>query len=342
MTPTSRLRPHDPLLQSIATAGGCLLVAAALWLGVHGGWILKWHPEFQSFAERQATQSIAPLTLRGRDFQPIGLVPSQQIQDAQVITRYVDNQAMWVATEFFEAANFPFARFDVSGIHRDMALELTWRRLDMAPGLVHRVTLHTASNGVGWHNMARYPQWRGTIAEIRIGAVGRSPSERFVLMRDEPLTLQALTFEPFSWAAVLRTVWAEWTQFTGWRHTSVNRYWGVPHRQPLLRPNAVLTLWLLTGVLIAALVYGFRQWRGTHPDRLHSLWAPIAVMVVMVWLVQDGVRMSFRLQQGADTVALFAGKTLPEKAARSRLRCDQMKLKGARDDCRQDEPLPHL
>ena len=342
MIATSKLRINDPTLKAITQAAACLAVAAVVWLGIYAGWVLKWHPEFEPFAERAAAQQIDPLTLSGRDFQPLGLVPTEQMRDAQVITRYVDNQAMWVTTQFFEAADFALLRFNVAGIHPDMALQLAWRRLDMAPGSVHQVTLHTSGDGVGWYNLARHPEWRGTIAEVRIGAVGQSPTERFVLMRDEPLVLYDLTFQPFSVAGVINTIWAEWTHFEGWHHTSVNRFLGVPHDEALFRPNAVLTVWLFSGAVLLVLSHTWGRWRSAHPDRRRALWAPLAAMVVMVWLVQDGIRMPSRFQQGADTVALFANKTLPEKAAISRLRCDQMDLKGARDDCRQDEPLPHL
>lgn len=338
---TAWLRIKDPHLQALVVGGACLLLAAVILIVAHAGAVLKWHPEFQPYADRQASREIDPLTLSGRDFQPIGLVPIEQRGDVQTITQYVDNRAMWVAKKFFEAEDFPLLRFDIDGIHRDMVVKLAWRRLDMPPGSVHEAFLHTSGDGGHWHNMTQYPQWRGTIAEVRIGGVGRSPDERFVLMRDQPLTLRSLTFHPHSWAGVLQTIWDEWTHFEGWRHPAMNRFWGVPNRDALLRPNLVWSAWLATGVVLLLLGQGLSVWtRGRRSNGI-GLLAPIAVMVVVVWLVQDGIRMPFRVQQGADTVALFADRTLPEKVARARLRCDQMSTR-MRADCRQAPPLPQL
>ena len=340
-------RIKDPTLQALLVGGACLLLAGLILVVVHAGAVLTWHPEFQPHADRQASREIDPLTLSGRDFQPIGLVPIEQRGDVQTITQYVDNRALWVAQEFFEAEDFPLLQFNIDGIHRDMMVTLAWRRLDMPPGSVHEAFLHTSGDGAHWHNMTQYPQWRGTIAEVRIGGVGRSADERFVLMRNEPLTLRSLTFQPYSWAGVVQTIWDEWTAFEGWTNSSINRFRGHPHRA-LLPPNRVVGVmfWLAAGLVLVCWLWSVRpsteRARASGQERRRlSLTAALGVVLMGCWLVQDGVRMGFRVKQAADTQVLFAGRPYQDKVSRSRLRCDMMKDR-LNLDCRVDEPLPHL
>ncbi len=341
------LRIKDPTLQALLVGGACLLLAGLVLVVVHAGAVLKWHPEFQPYADRQASREIDPLTLSGRDFQPIGLVPVEQRGDIQTITQYVDNRALWVAKKFFEAEDFPLLEFNIDGIHRDMMVTLLWRRLDMPPGSVHEAFLHTSGDGAHWHNMTQYPQWRGTIAEVRIGGVGRSADEHFVMMRNAPLTLRSLTFQPHSWAGVVQTIWDEWTAFEGWTNSSINRFRGHPPRA-LLPPNQALSamFWVAAGLVLVCWLWSARPSarRGQGSGQAARRWrltAALGVVVMGCWLVQDGVRMAFRVNQAADTQVLYAGRPYQDKVSRSRLRCDMMKDR-LNLDCRVDEPRPHL
>ena len=336
---------REPYLNAIVSGLICLLISALVLGSLYLGFFLKLNPEFMPYAQQASGQGTQALTLTGRDFRPIDIAPARIEGTRHIIERYVDNQALLLSQEWLEADQFPFLRFDVEGIHRDMLVRLFWRRIDMAPGQYHYAELHTSGDGRNWHNLVQHPEWRGRVIELGIGGIGRSNDERFVLMRDQPFVLNEIRLEPFSRWAVMKTIWSEWTFFEGWTHTSMNRYLGVPDRSALIRPNAVFGVWLLGSLMVLAAWVGLRASAGKDRRQPGISWTPLLAsmlaMVVLVWIAQDSLRQSFRIKQAIDTYTLYASQPLVDKVARTRMRCDQMREQLAQD-CTQHPPLPHL
>ena len=326
------------LLNALLTALLCLAVSGVLLGAGYALLMLKLHPELAPFAERASEQTIAAHSMEGRQFTPIDFVPVRLEGRALVIERYGNNQALLRTDEWVEADHYPFVRVEVAGIHRDMMLTLFWQRMGQSD--YESVELNTAGDGSAWFNLANTPGWSGRIVELGVGARGRSSDESFVLMRDQPFTLKAVHLVPFSRRAALHTVWQEWTAFEGWTHTSMNRYWGVPDRRALVRPNAAFGLWLLGALLVLLVWVAVTSARHRKLDTAPVLATALA-LVVLVWAAQDSLRVSFRVKQAMDTHTLYAGQSLVDKVTRTRLRCDQMQQHMGQD-CRQHPPLPHL
>ena len=331
---------RDPYLNAIASALLCLLISGLVLLLGYLSFVTSWHPQFAPYEQRAKAQDIQPRTLQGREFRPIDLVPLRIEGTRMVVEQYVNNQALLVSEEWVEADRYPFIRFTVEGVHRDMLVRLFWRRIDMAPGEYHYAELHTSGNGSHWHDLSKYEEWRGRVMELGIGGVGRSNNEHFVLMRDEPFVLEEVGLRPFSRAAVVKTIWSEWTFFEGWSHTSMNQYLGVPSRKAIVRPNAAFGLWLL-GALMTLVAWAAVRRTPHHELTTAPVLATVLAMMVLAWAAQDSLRVSFRVKQAMDTHALYAGQSLVEKVTRTRLRCDQMRER-MRRDCAEHPPLPHL
>ena len=348
------LKIKNSEIKSITVAFLCLSIGAFLLFSFYLVFFLKLYPQFQSFADRQASKPVSPLVMKGRSFVPIGLVPTEFVGDGHRVNVYVDNQAMLVSPQYVDVADFPFVRFDVEGVHRDMAVKLIWRRLDMPTGDYHEAFLHTSGDGVHWHNMAKYPEWSGTLVEIGIGGVGRSQDERFVLMRDKPFLLRTVELMPFSRMGVVKTIWDEWTYFEGWSHTSVNFHAATP-RSPIISPNIFFLSLFGSSVLLLS-ISAISTATLFQKSNAHQVFTKILLREALLalffftWLFPATLHFNFLHQQARDTSILFYAKSIPERAANSRLRCSlteqarhrKTPVRKANNFCQTEEPLPYF
>lgn len=121
----------------------------------------------------------------------------------------------------------------------------------------------------------------------------------------------------------------------------MNRHLGVPNHKTLIFPNAAFSLWLLVALVVMVAWAVLKNARsGSVVITQKLLLAGALTIVILVWAVQDSLRMSYRIKQAMDTHTLYADQSLVEKVTQTRLRCDQMRRSGR--DCTEDPPLPHL
>ena len=284
------------------------------------------HPEFKPY---QATSDVDAKIIPGSRFEVARGSGETSTGNSRTITRYLRGEAVFRTRALVDTAAYPFLRVKVSGLNPDLKFFVFWRTAERPDGIYH-AELHFAGDGSYTYNMLRAGVWEGRLIDVSIGAFGPS--------RGQPFTLEEVAFLPYSATGVLATIWTEWISFRPWSLPSINKYIAVPAGS-LLRPSVANNAWFFTALACLLLFAFFLRWRGVNARPALPL--TVGIMFAISWTAQDLLFMGFRAQQAQETIRTFAGKTLPERAASSPMRCAAMRSI-FRDDCRTDPPLPYF
>lgn len=197
----------------------------------------------------------------------------------------------------FRADNYPFLSYQFEGWHTGMRINFIWRTAGNPRGLSTTI-LNRSLDDPGTLNLAKEPNWQGTVTEIGLHMVGEP--------RDQPLIVPELTFQPYSWTSKAAAVWSEWTAFRGWSGTSINYLTGAPG-QPgyaTLSPALAMGIWSLVAALILFAV-------GVIRDGQHLV--SYGAAIVIPWIALDLFWQSELNSQLMETKTTFGGKTTHEK-----------------------------
>ena len=197
----------------------------------------------------------------------------------------------------FRAENYPLLSYQFEGWHTGMRINFIWRTAGNPRGLSTTI-LNRSLDDPGTLNLAKEPNWQGTVTEIGLHIVGGS--------RDEPLMVPELTFRPYSWTTMAAAVWSEWTAFRGWSGTSINYLTGAPG-QPgtaTLSPTLAMGIWSIVAALILLAVGAIRG-----EQHLVSYGAAF----VIPWVALDLFWQSELNSQLMETKTTFGDKTIHEK-----------------------------
>ena len=257
------------------------------------------HPELKPYID---DAKAAPISISGNQFQPV-IFAEGGVEGTRVVIRslapgHPEDHAVLRLQRSFAARDFAFLRYHIDGRHPNLTTMLFWQRAD-TPGTNYVATLNGDSAGQRYHNLLRSADWRGTITEVAIGFFGD--------LRDYPVVLHGIRLEPFSHSGLLRTVLDEWTAFSVWDQSSINKYAGAPENS-LLYPVPVAAAWLAMAIVF---LFALRKMRRDSAQAQMRLTA--AIVALMVWCVLDGLWLLRLYQQNIETHYLFAGKTLHEK-----------------------------
>jgi hypothetical protein len=278
-----------PLLDILFRAGLALTTSALLLFVIFVSYL---NAGVSEGAERPM-----PMAIPGKSMQAV--VGSAQVSGEQLaFTAYHPGEdgltavAVWRGR--FQAADFPLLRYQIESVFPGPELKLIWRT-SSNPGVLYNTGLVGSDNGVLWLDLARNPDWQGTVMELGVYV--------FANAADQALTISHLTLEPLGWRGVLASHWSDWTSFRGWSTRSINFLYGTADRHAL-SPVLVAAAWsalAVTLLLIAGLLTGG--------------WQPGALVAVLLlpWISVDLLWQNELMTQLTQTRDQFAGKTVHEK-----------------------------
>lgn len=193
-----------------------------------------------------------------------------------------------------KASDYPFVSYQITNANPGTSIRLLWRTAQ-DPNDVTTTPLYWGGDKPTSINMAKHQQWRGNITELGLSIYGD--------LRDQPLIVDKLTLAPYSWGAVLSTIWSEWTVFRGWDQSSINYLLGTPNN-PILSPTVAAAAWAGLALLLLATPYFF--------TKTHNLIGYVAAILIP-WISLDLLWQGELSTQLDETKYLFAGKTQHEK-----------------------------
>ena len=301
-----------------------MLLAALLVAAVYLAFFPRFHPEFAPYREQA---DAPPVTLSGARFEAVRAQASERRGSARAITAYVQGEAVFRTPAVIDTAAYPFLRVRASGLHPGVRLFLFWRTAERPDGIYH-ARLHHHGDGTYTWNLLRQGVWRGRTIELSIGAFGDPRGQAFVL--------EQVSFQPYGPGTLVAALADEWTAFRPWSLPSINKYLAAPPAS-LLQPTVAGLLWLLAGLGLL-LGVALLQRRTASASR-GDLALAVLIMFAINWTAQDLLFDNFRLRQSGETWRTFAGKSLPERAAASTMRCRIMAGTSG-ENCRDAAPLP--
>lgn len=196
-----------------------------------------------------------------------------------------------------ESGQLNEVRWHIEGLRPEHRLQLVWTTR-LQPNSLKSVQL-PVGDAKGRLALNSVAGWDGLIGALGVRIEGP-------LSDDDPVTFHRLQLQPTSPGArqLLTQLWRQWTATTEWSLASVNFITGRPS-DTLLTLLPLVAAWLLIACLLYA---GWHCWR--RPGRLLT---PLAVLLVVAWLLVDA-RWQWQLGQRAwQTWARFGGLSWTEK-----------------------------
>ncbi len=299
--------------------------------------MIFWSTIFPEHAPIKSETSIEPFEILGKEFTPIIFGNGGYLGNASAITELSSGEAVLSTKTSFSAEKYPFAEWKASGLNPRLRVHLFWRTQEN-PVKLQSTKLHFLRDGNHFFDVAKHPEWRGTITELSIGIFGN--------LRNKSFVFGSLIFQPFSFELAIKVITSEWTSSNIWRANSVNFSTGTISGNHFYPGLFFGTLFLLSLVFIEILrkVSWALDENVSKPPRTQVFIAAI----FFCWLGLDLPRMIGRFEQAKETNFIFSGKTLQERAANAEMRCiilhqywDERNQK-YRLDCSHDTPLPNF
>lgn len=208
------------------------------------------------------------------------------IEDRALVTRRVR----------FKAQDYPFLQATIANLHPGLVTYFIWRTADQ-PEQIHYQRLHYGLMNTRTQLLVENEQWQGTITEVGLDMYGD--------LRLTPAIVEQLKLLPPGPRPFLSSILSEWTTFTGWKNSSINKYRGVSNEKQL-HPVPTLALLIATA---AILLLAFKRY--SKPFN----WASLVTLVLIPWLILDTIWQIELSQQVSETNYLFAGKSVDDKNA---------------------------
>ena len=195
------------------------------------------------------------------------------------------------------AENYPLLAYQFEGWHTGMRINFIWRTANSGRRLSTTI-LNRSLDDPGIFNLAKEPNWRGTVTEIGFHVVGGK--------RENVLTIPEITLEPSNWWRWLQSAWSEWTAFKGWSGTSINFLQGSAGApgSATLSPTVAMALWSGLGLVCLFTVCA-----------VQSRHNPISygIVILIPWMAMDLSWQGELQTQLAETKTTFAGKSMHQK-----------------------------
>lgn len=239
-------------------------------------------------------------TIPGKQFKPImGTAETEgdQLKITGFKTHDHNAHALVSLKTKFRAENYPLLAYQFEGWHTGMRINFIWRTTNSGRRLSTTI-LNRSLDDPGILNLAKEPNWRGSVTEIGFHVVGGK--------RDKVLEIPEITLEPSNWWRWLQSAWSEWMAFKGWSGTSINFLQGTPGApgSATLSPTVAMALWSGLGLLCLFAVCA-----------IQSRHNPISygIVILIPWIAMDLSWQGELQTQLTETKTTFAGKSMHQK-----------------------------
>jgi len=251
-------------------------------------------PAFLTFYPHPTPADVQPKIISGNELAVIFGSARKSVTALQLVELSEDGRAILSKRLQFKAEDYPFVHYQITNRHPGTVIYLIWQTADK-PGEIKNTRLYWSGDKVTSINMDKFEEWSGNITELGLDIYGD--------LREEPLFVESLTVEPYSWGAVTSTILSEWTAFHGWDQTSINHLGGTP-QNPVLSPTMAGAAWSGLALLLLIIPYIF--------TKNHNVIA-YSVAIFIPWVGLDLLWQGELDTQLKETKHLFAGKTQHEK-----------------------------
>ena len=323
MTQDTRESRKDPSSEpfswpsTFATAAVGITLAAVLWAVAYSLAFLSFNPEFESFTARVNAQAIS---FSGDRFIPVQAGNGGYNDGSAVITEFQNGAVILELREPFQAEDYPFIQFEIEGLTTWSDAFVFWQQAE-APGVIHRLPLQRHHDGVNQVAMVYGgPDYRRQISTLAIGFIADPTGNDNA---GQSLTLKSVELVPFSPARVAQQIFEDWRNPPLYRGYANNMVIGAPPNA-ILRPNTVIYLLLVTGIILLTMLHLYRR-LSNKPSS--SLAGQIFGVCCLAWVISISVRVPSQIQYHADHIERYSGYTLPERVGNHPIRC------GRREDC---------
>ncbi len=250
--------------------------------------------------------TVEPLVFRGSTLRL--LIGRGNWEGDALVVRALDQRGDGVivgSRHLITAADFPFLHYVIAGRNPRLAVVFYWVRRDQ-PRKTYFAPLPWKGDQPMIYRLEKQEEWRGEILEFGISLQGD--------LRGQSLIIQELTLQPPTIEALLKSVWAEWTAFTGWQPYSINTVFGTA-RQSLISPVLAAVAWIGLAVILLLTWWFFIGKRGSAKTQQNTptLGFTFAIAFLFVWLLLDANWQWKLWQQHKETWHLFAGKSHREQ-----------------------------
>jgi hypothetical protein len=266
-----------------------LVFAAAFLLALVVAVTLRAGPKLSTPATSIEIPASALQVVRGRG----------RAEGAGVVLEGLDAErvgVLFATTPPFAAADYTRATWRLAiAAPPGAELGMLWRMRER-PGRTFVLPLETTRGSLD-ADLARHPDWQGTIVGVGLAARGSL---------DAPLSVLGFEVRSNAWTATLGEILRDWGEspYTQGRTSLSQLSFEDQHIAPFLA--------VVAGALALAIAWlGFRAWRRKEP----LAWGMVAALFLAAWFALDLRWQTLLWREHAASVAAFAGKTLDEKRA---------------------------
>ncbi|MFK7830543.1 MAG: hypothetical protein AB8B57_12270 [Congregibacter sp.] len=270
------------------------------------------HPEFQRFANSDAKNLLLP----GSDFTPKLLGDGFIDGDNAVITKYQSGEAVLAIATNFSAEDYPFIKFDVSGLTTWSQAFVFWRQAEN-PGELQSLPLKRSWDGLTQVAMPFENEvYTGRVSEIAIGFFSDATSHD---NNNVPLRIKSVELRTLTAAHVVEQIFKDWTNPPLWKAYSSNIVRGV-HERALVYPNFAANLIAGFSIALWCFIRFVRKRRAPFTTPM----LPVLLCILLYsWALTDLLRWNWRVAQVIDTQHRYSGLPLEERIRNNALRCSR-------------------
>jgi len=265
-----------------------LVVSALLLVSVY----LLLSPDSSKYRSEDNRAATAPRVIAGGELiARMGITEPYENQRV-AITRLDGDRAILTRHQAFQATDYDFMQYRISGRNPSETLYLIWRTAQN-PAQLYNLRLSWSGDAEDTLRIADHPDWKGNITEIGLDIYGD--------LRGQALVIPDLTLLPGSANALLSAIWSQWTGFTGWTQKSINF---LGDQSPFPSPVEAAAAWSGLALTLLLLVRA--------PQRGQPL-IVLGVATFLPWLALDMLWQRELTIQLHDTEYRFSGKTMHER-----------------------------
>ncbi len=256
---------------------------------------ITFSPEVTADRKAAANDNIQPWIIKGSDL-VVRLGAGRKTHDEAFLLDELspDGRAIITRNTSLKASDYPFVEYTIDNLRSNQIVYLIWKTA-VNPEQLARLRLLSSGDKASTLRLAGNENWKGIITEIGFEVYG-DPG-------DDALIISSLSALPYSPAALLRTIWSDWTAFEPWGQSSINHLRGVS-RSAILPPTIVMAAWAGLALLLLGAVSLFKK--------AHNPIGYLAVIFIP-WIVLDLFWQNRLSTQLNETKFLFQGKSQHER-----------------------------
>lgn len=299
-------------------AAWTFFTAALLVVATYTIFFRSFHPEFTPFLDREVKKLVVP----GKDLIPASVGKVSKVGSAVVIEDFNGDEAVLVMKRRFLAEDFPFIKVNLSGFTRFSKFKIIWRRTDKIEQS-HALEFNRSGDKATQIAMVNGAEnYRGEIADIAL-LFYDGPARAINNNNDTNIVISSIELLPFSFSNVTQQILTDWFNGPLLTHYSNNVVRGIPRFQSLLSPGIFFnSLFLLWASLLVLANFIWRNKLGRGQFELNA--KNLGCLLIISWLLLDGIRWSWRLEQVKDTAIRFHQQEEQNRNLRSALACGRI------------------